>query len=152
MSSSHKIAPAICFGQPTPHWAEIDFVVFWNFWLLCTVIVVKLSKAVSSKTLCSNALFAMLKWLNIVPKMSCKAFAIQSVAFEISVSLLTRSIYEVKFSRQMSDFDVGRQILLWMPPFGLRNQDVLFCRCMMVWYRCIMIIRVPSCVIFSRHL
>ena len=35
------------------HWAEMDLAVFWNFYLLRTVIVVKLSEGDSGKTLCS---------------------------------------------------------------------------------------------------
>ena len=52
------------------HRAEMGKVVFWKFWLLCIIIVVKLAKAESGKTLYINALFVMLNLLHIAPMQS----------------------------------------------------------------------------------
>ena len=42
------------------HWAEMDLVVILNFYFLCTVIVVKLSKAESGEIMCRDGSFSIL--------------------------------------------------------------------------------------------
>ena len=45
-------------------------VVFWKFWLLSSILVVKLAMEGFGKILCSKALFSKLNWLHIVPMLS----------------------------------------------------------------------------------
>ena len=52
------------------HWAEMGKVVFWKFWLLSSILVVKLAMEGYGKILCSKALFSKLNWLHIVPMLS----------------------------------------------------------------------------------
>ena len=52
------------------HWAEMGKVMFWKFWLLISILVVKLAMEGYGKILRSKALFSKLNWLHIVPMLS----------------------------------------------------------------------------------
>ena len=84
--------------NPYAHWAEMGKVVFWKFWLLSSVLVVKLAMDGYGKILCSKALFSKLNWLHIVPMLSYDFVSFTTTQYWVKASYDTRHQSNVEWS------------------------------------------------------